>query len=74
VLGGEIIVDTLNGKVKLKVSPETQNGSKVKLKSKGFPAYKKEGLSGDLYITYNIKIPTNLTEKQRELFSQLSQS
>jgi curved DNA-binding protein len=74
VLGGEITVDTLNGKVKLKVSPETQNGSKIKLKGKGFPVYKKEGQSGDLYITFVIKIPTNLTEKQRELFKQLSQS
>jgi curved DNA-binding protein len=74
VLGGEITIETLNGKVKLKVSPETQNGSKVKLKNKGFPVYKKEGLSGDLYITYNIKIPTNLSEKQLELFRQLSQS
>jgi len=46
----------------------------VKLKSKGFPVYKKEGLYGDLFITYNIKIPTNLTEKQLELFRQLSQS
>jgi curved DNA-binding protein len=74
VLGGEITVDTFNGKVKLKVSPETQNGSKIKLKGKGFPVYKNEGVYGDLYITYSIKIPSNLTEKQRELFRQLSQS
>jgi len=73
VLGGEITIDTLNGKVKLKVSPETQNGSKVKLKNKGFPVYKNEGVSGDLYITYNIKIPTSLTDKQKALFRQLSE-
>jgi curved DNA-binding protein len=74
VLGGELTIETLDGKVKLKVKPETQNGSKVKLKDKGFPVYKKEGEYGDLYITYNIKIPTNLTEKQRLLFKQLSES
>jgi curved DNA-binding protein len=74
VLGGEITIDTLNGKVKLKVKPETQNGSKVKLKDKGFPVYKEEGLFGDLYITYTIKIPSNLTGKQRDLFKQLSES
>ena len=73
VLGGEITIDTLNGKVKLKVKPETQNGSKVKLKGKGFPAYKKEGQFGDLLITYTIKIPTNLTEKQKSLFLELSE-
>jgi len=72
VLGGEIIIDTLDGKVKLKVNPETQNGSKIKLKGKGFPLYKKEGEFGDLVITFQIKIPTSLTDKQKELFEQLS--
>jgi len=74
VLGGEITIDTLNGKVKLKVKPETQNGSKIKLKGKGFPVYKNEGQFGDLFVTYLIKIPTNLTEKQRVLFTELSDS
>jgi len=74
VLGGEITIDTLDGQVKLKVKPETQNGSKVKLKGKGFPVYKNEGQFGDLLITYNIKVPTNLTEKQKQLFTELSKS
>jgi curved DNA-binding protein len=74
VLGGEITVDTLTGKVKLKVAPGTQNGAKVKLKGKGFPVYKKEGEHGDLYLTYDIQIPTNLTDKQKELFTELSKS
>ena len=71
VLGGEKVVDTLDGKVKLKIKPETQNGTKVRLKGKGFPVYKKEGQSGDLIVTYSVKIPTNLTEAQKELFRQL---
>lgn len=74
ILGGEVILDTLNGKVKLKVKPETQNSSKVKLKNKGFPVYKNEGLFGDLLITWLIKIPTNLTDQQKELFKQLSKN
>ncbi|MGZ6523206.1 MAG: DnaJ C-terminal domain-containing protein, partial [Bacteroidia bacterium] len=74
VLGGEITVDTFDGKVKLKVNPETQQGTKVKLKGKGFPVYKQDGQFGDLFITYSIKIPTNLTEKQKELFTELSKS
>lgn len=73
VMGGEITIETLSGKVKLKVKPETQNGSKVKLKGKGFPVYKNEGQFGDLYVTYFIKIPTNLTEKEKTLFKQLSE-
>jgi len=74
VLGGEITIDTLTGQVKLKVAPETQNGSKIKLKGKGFPVYKNEGQFGDMFVTYNIKIPKNLTDKQKELFNELSKS
>ena len=74
VLGGEATIDTLDGKVKLKVAPETQNGTKVRLKGKGFPVYKQEGQHGDLIITYNVKIPTRLTERQKELFRQLANS
>lgn len=72
ILGGEIMVETLDGKVKLKVPPETQNGTKVKLKSKGIAIYKKEDSFGDLIITYDVKIPTNLSEKQKEAFKELS--
>ena len=72
VLGGDITVETLSGKIKLKVQPETQNGTKTRLKGKGFPVYKKEAEFGDLYITYTIKIPTNLTEKQKALFMELA--
>lgn len=72
LLGGDLMVDTFNGKVKLTVKPETQNGTKVKLKGKGFPGYKKENQFGDLYITYQVKTPTNLTGKEKALFSELS--
>ncbi|UQB68658.1 DnaJ C-terminal domain-containing protein [Epilithonimonas zeae] len=74
VLGGDVTIQTLDGSVSLKVKPETQNGTTVRLKGKGFPVYKKEGEFGDLYVTYNIKIPTNLTEKQKGLFQQLKNS
>ena len=74
VLGGEITMETLDGKIKLKVNPETQNGSTIRLKGKGFPVYKKEGEYGDLFVTWQVKLPTNLTEKQKELFRQLAQS
>ncbi len=49
LLGGDVLVDTFDGKVKLKVAPETQSGKKIKLKAKGFPIYKKENEFGDLY-------------------------
>ncbi len=73
LLGGEITINTFNGKVKLTVKPETQNGTMVKLKGKGFPKYKREGQFGDLYITYNLKIPTKLSVKEKELVKKLQQ-
>jgi curved DNA-binding protein len=72
VLGGEVTVHTLSGKVKIKVKPETQNGTKIKLTGKGMPVYKKEGQFGDLYIIYNIQIPVNLTAQQKKLFEELA--
>lgn len=71
LLGGEVVIDTFDGKVKLKVAPETQSGSKVKLKGKGFPVYKKENEFGDLFVTYNVKLPTSLSNKEKELFAEL---
>ena len=72
VLGGETTVETMSGKLKLKVPPGTQNDTRTRVKGKGFPVYKNEGQFGDLYITYKVKIPTSLTEKEKELFMQLS--
>ena len=74
ILGGDVTIDTLGGKVKLKVKPETQNGTKIRLKGKGFPVYKKEGEFGDLFITFSVKLPVNLSEKQKELFEELSKT
>ncbi|MBO9620941.1 MAG: J domain-containing protein [Niabella sp.] len=72
VLGGEETIETMDGKVKLTIAPETQNETKVRLKGKGFPVYKKDGAFGDLYITYQVKMPKNLTEKEKELFKELA--
>lgn len=74
VLGGEVTVHTLDSTIKLKVKPGSQNGTTVRLKGKGFPVYKKDGQYGDLFVTYNVKLPTSLTDKQKELFEQLKNS
>ena len=71
VLGGEIILDTLNGKVKVKIKAGTQNNSKIRLKEKGVPIYKQSGKYGDLILSIQISIPTFLTERQKELFKQI---
>ena len=73
VLGGPIVVTTFDGKkVKLKVAPGTQNGTKVKLSGQGFPVYKREGHFGDLILTFQIKMPTAISAEERELFEKLA--
>ena len=72
VLGGETTVDTMNGRLLLKVPPGTQNDAKVRVKGKGFPIYKQEAQFGDLYVTYKVKIPGSLSEREKELFTELS--
>ena len=61
LLGGEVLLQLSNGsKVKLKVKPETQNGTKVRLRGKGYD--RGDGTIGDMIITYNVMLPTNLSE------------
>lgn len=70
LLGGEVIIQLGNGqKLKLKVKPETQNGTKVRLRGKGYD--RGDGTFGDLIITYNVMLPTNLTEHQKDLLRQM---
>ncbi|MGL5682694.1 MAG: DnaJ C-terminal domain-containing protein [Marinifilaceae bacterium] len=74
MVGGEQMVEGYNGsKFKLKITEGTQNGTKVRLKGKGFPKYKKEGEFGDLIVIWNISIPTNLTDKEKEQLRQIQE-
>ncbi|OZV66908.1 DnaJ C-terminal domain-containing protein [Winogradskyella aurantia] len=72
VLGGEVTIETFDGKVKMNIKPLTQNGYQVKLKGKGFPKYKKEGEYGDLFVTFNVKLPEKLSSEEKQLFEKLA--
>ena len=74
VLGGEVLIKTITGQVKVPVLAGTQNGKTIRLKGKGMPVYEKTDTFGDLYIQLQVDIPQNLTEKQKELFEQLKTS
>ncbi|SKB87168.1 curved DNA-binding protein [Soonwooa buanensis] len=74
LLGGEVMIPTLNSQVKLKVKSVTQPNTRVRLKGKGFPVYKKEGQFGDLFVTYKVDFPKELNDKQKELVEQLKNS
>lgn len=72
LLGGEVVIQLSSGaRIKLKVKPETQNGTRVRLKGKGYD--KGNGTFGDLIITYHITLPTQLSERQKSLLRQMQQ-
>lgn len=73
VLGGEVLVKTLSGQVKIKVAAGTQNGKSIRLKGKGMPIYDKKDIFGDFYLEIKVQIPDKLTDKQQELFEQLKE-
>jgi curved DNA-binding protein len=71
LLGGEIFVETLDRKVKIKIKPGSQNGSQMKLKGKGYPQFKDNGPRGDFYVVLDVKLPTKLNPEERELVTKL---
>lgn len=72
VLGGDVMINTLEGQVKMNIKPGTQPGSKLRLKGKGFPVYKKENRFGDLYVSLKVLLPINISTEEKELFTRLS--
>ncbi|MDE5947787.1 MAG: J domain-containing protein, partial [Prevotella sp.] len=73
MLGGEGVIQLSNGsRIKLKVKPETQNGTKVRLRGKGYD--RGDGTYGDLIITYSVKLPTGLSDRQKELLREMQRS
>ena len=72
ILGGEAIVEAIGGKIKLKIKEGTQNDTKVRVRGKGFPRYKKKGEFGDLFVTFQVEIPTELDAREKEVFTELA--
>ncbi|BAB11067.1 DnaJ protein-like [Arabidopsis thaliana] len=73
ILGGTIQVPTLTGDVVVKVRPGTQPGHKVVLRNKGIRA-RKSTKFGDQYVHFNVSIPANITQRQRELLEEFSKA
>ncbi len=71
VLGGEALVPTLSGSVRLKIPELTQQGQTFRLKGHGMPTVGKPKERGDLYATADVQMPRKLTEEQRRLFEEL---
>ncbi|GAA0175385.1 chaperone [Lithospermum erythrorhizon] len=71
ILGGTVHVPTLSGDVVVKVRPGTQPGQKVVLKKKGIKS-KNSYSFGDQYVHFNVSIPSNLTQRQRQLIEEFA--
>ena len=69
-LGGEIEIRTLTGSGSFRIQPETQNGQRIRLAGQGMPRFRKQG-RGDLYIRMMVEMPSRLTAREKELFSEL---
>jgi molecular chaperone DnaJ len=71
ILGGETVVQTPTGRVALTIPAGTQNGRVFRLRGKGLPGSGPDSTPGDLLVTANIVLPTNLTDEEKRLFTQL---
>lgn len=71
LLGGEKIISTLYGNIKLTIKPSTQNDTTVRVKDKGLPIYKEKEKYGNLLVTFKVKLPESLTDDQKKIFEQL---
>jgi curved DNA-binding protein len=71
VLGGEVLVPTLDGDVRLKIPVGSQNGQKIRLSGRGMPNLKSSDLHGNLYAVLSVRLPKTLSPEERRLFTQL---
>jgi curved DNA-binding protein len=71
LLGGKVRVQTLSGPVVLTIKPETQNGCTLRLRGKGMPKLRDKGEHGDLYCKIDVRLPTDLSDRQRELLAEM---
>ena len=72
-LGGEVMIDTVDGKVVNTIKPGTQTDTKIRLKGKGVPVLNHNNTRGDHYVTLVVQVPTGLTQSARELLKQFDQ-
>ncbi len=72
-LGGEVLIDTLDGKIANTIKPGTQTDTRIRLKGKGVPSLQNKNVRGDHYVTLVVQVPTGLTQSARELLKQFDE-
>lgn len=73
LLGGELIVPTLDGSVRMQIKASTQPDDKLRLRGKGFPIYKNDKQRGDLFVSLKLHLPI-LDEKQKEMLKKIQRN
>jgi molecular chaperone DnaJ len=71
-LGATVTVPTADGEETIEVKPGTQPGTEIRLRGKGVPHLRRSGARGDLHVLVDVKIPTKLTKRQRELLAEFA--
>ena len=71
VFGGETVVPTLSGRVMCKISPNTQSGTKIRLRGKGIVSMKNPQVHGDEYVIIQIDVPQKLSPETRKKLKEL---
>ena len=71
ILGGKSALKTFKGTINVNIPKESQNGKVLRLQKMGMPVYGKPNEFGDMYVKLNVEIPTNLSEKEIELYNEL---
>lgn len=69
-LGGDVVLDTVDGKVIYEVKAGTQTDTKIRLKGKGVPSLRNKEVRGDHYVTLVVQVPTHLNGEAKELLKQ----
>ena len=69
-LGGEVIIDTIDGKVSYEVKPGTQTDTRIRLRGKGIPSLRNKNARGDHYVTLVVQVPTNLSSEAKKLLKE----
>ena len=72
-LGGEVLIDTIDGKVAYEVKPGTQTDTRVRLKGKGVPSLRNKQVRGDQYVTLVVQVPTKLNGEAKDLLKRFDE-
>ncbi len=72
-LGGEVIIDTVDGKIAYEVKPATQTDSRIRLKGKGVPSLRYRDVRGDHYVTFVVQTPDKLSKEAKDLLKKFDE-